>query len=85
MVMKCALFTKEDLHCKCLKTKYEKNVWGLRGLNCCGILYDGSYPVATRSKARDCGLSLAGIVDSNPIDTSLVSVMCCQLEVSASG
>jgi len=88
MVVKCAVFTKEDLHCECLKTMYGKNVWSLRGLNCCGVLYDGSYPVAARPKARNCGLSLAGTVNSNPIsgiDMSLVSVVCCQLGVSASG
>jgi hypothetical protein len=45
-------------------------------------------PVAARSKAWVCGHSLAGIACSNPsvsMDISLVSVMCCQVEVSASG
>jgi hypothetical protein len=45
--------------------------------------------VAARSKAWDCGRSLAGIVGSNPAGghecLSLVSVVCCQVEVSASG
>jgi hypothetical protein len=44
--------------------------------------------VATRSKAWVCGRSLAGIVGSNPVgamDVSLVRVVCCQVEVSASG
>jgi hypothetical protein len=46
-------------------------------------------PVAARSKAWVCGRSLAGIVGSNPTGghgcLSLVSVVCCQVEVSASG
>ena len=46
-------------------------------------------PVATRSKAWSCGRSLAGIVGSNPaggVDSlSPVSVVCCQIEVSATG
>jgi hypothetical protein len=45
--------------------------------------------VATQSKAWVCGRSLAGIVGSNPTGVhgclSLVSVVCCQVEVSASG
>jgi hypothetical protein len=45
--------------------------------------------VATRSKAWVCGCPLAGIVGSNPTGgrgyLSLVSVMCCQAEVSATG
>jgi len=44
-------------------------------------------PVAARSKAWVCGRSLAGIVRSNPaggVDVYLVSVVCCQVEVSAS-
>jgi hypothetical protein len=44
-------------------------------------------PVAVRSKAWACGLSLAGIMGSNPAwghgYLSLVSVVCCQVEVSA--
>ena len=46
-------------------------------------------PVAERSKVWVCGRSLAGIVGSNPGGgqgcLSLVSVVCCQVEVSASG
>ena len=45
-------------------------------------------PVAARSKAWVCGRSLAEIADSNPVggmDMSLVSVVCCQVEVPASG
>jgi hypothetical protein len=38
----------------------------------------GSIPVAVRSKACVCGRSLTGIVG-----LSLVSVVCCQVEVSA--
>ena len=71
-----------------LENKVRKKCLGLIGLNCCGVLYDGSYPVAARSKAWDCGLSLAGFVGSNPIggiDICLVSVVCCQVGVSASG
>jgi len=44
--------------------------------------------LAPQSKAWVCGLSLAGIVGSNPareMDVSLVSVLCCQVEDSASG
>ena len=45
--------------------------------------------MAARSKASVCGRSLAGIVGSNPavcMDVlSLVSVVCCQVEVSATG
>ena len=44
-------------------------------------------PVAARSKAGVCGRSLAGIVGSNPTGgmnvLSLVSVVCCQVEISA--
>jgi hypothetical protein len=46
-------------------------------------------PVAVRSKAWVCGRSLAGIVGSNPAKghgcLSLVSVVCCQVEVCATG
>jgi len=45
--------------------------------------------VAARSKAWFCGRLLAGIADSNPAGgiggLSVVSVVCCQVEVSASG
>jgi hypothetical protein len=45
-------------------------------------------PVAARSKAWVCGRSSAEIVGSNPtggMDVCLVSVVCCQVEVSAWG
>ena len=46
-------------------------------------------PVAGRSKTWVCGRSLAGITGSNPaggnVCMPLVSVVCCQVEVSASG
>jgi hypothetical protein len=46
-------------------------------------------PVAARPKAWVYGCSLAGVAGSNPTDgmdvLSLVSVVCCQVEVSASG
>ena len=48
-------------------------------------------PVAAQCKAWLCGRSLAGIVGSNPAGSwmdgclSLVSVMCCQVEVSIMG
>jgi hypothetical protein len=46
-------------------------------------------PVAVRSKAWVCGRSLAGIVVSTPTGVmdvlSLVSVVCCQVEVSETG
>ena len=45
--------------------------------------------MAARSKAWVCGRSTAGIVGSNPAGgygcLSVVSVVCCQVEVSASG
>jgi hypothetical protein len=44
-------------------------------------------PVAARSKASICGRLLVGIAGSNPavgMDVSVVSVVCCQEEVSAS-
>jgi hypothetical protein len=45
--------------------------------------------VAARSKAWVYGRSLTGIVGSNPTEgkdvLSLVSVVCCQVEVSATG
>jgi hypothetical protein len=45
-------------------------------------------PVAARSKAWVCGRSFAGIVGSNSaggtVCLSVVSVVCCQVEVSAS-
>jgi hypothetical protein len=45
--------------------------------------------VAARSKAWVCGRSLAGIAGSDPAGghgcLSLVSVVCCQIEVSATG
>jgi hypothetical protein len=44
-------------------------------------------PVAAHSKAWVCGRSLAGIAGSNPTGghgcLSVVSVACCQVEVSA--
>jgi hypothetical protein len=45
-------------------------------------------PMAARSKAWVCGRKLAGIVGSDRWGQgclSLVSVVCCQVEVSASG
>jgi hypothetical protein len=46
-------------------------------------------PVAKRSKARVCGRSLAEVAGSNHAGgmdvLSLVSVVCCQVEVSAAG
>jgi hypothetical protein len=45
--------------------------------------------VAAPSKASVCGRSLVGIVGSNPTGMygylSVVSVVCCQVEVSATG
>jgi hypothetical protein len=44
--------------------------------------------VATRFKSFFCGRSLAGIAVSNPVRRgylSFVSVVCCQVEVSATG
>jgi hypothetical protein len=41
-------------------------------------------PVAARSKAWDRGRSLDGILDSNFAVSTLVSVVCCQVEVSSS-
>jgi hypothetical protein len=45
-------------------------------------------PVTARSRAWVCGRSLAGIVGSNPAggtDVCLLSVVYCQVEVSATG
>jgi len=42
-------------------------------------------PEAARSKALVCGRSLAGIVGSNPVGDMDVNVVCCQVEVSATG
>jgi hypothetical protein len=45
-------------------------------------------PVSARSKAWVCGRSPAEIVGSNPaggMDISVVRVVCCQVEVSATG
>ena len=45
-------------------------------------------PVAERSKARVCGTSLAGIAGSNPaggMDVCLLCVVCCRVEISATG
>jgi hypothetical protein len=42
-------------------------------------------PVAARSKAWVCGRSLAGILGSNPVGGMDVNVVCCQVEVSATG
>jgi hypothetical protein len=44
-------------------------------------------PVAARSKAWVCGPSFAGIVGTNPVGAwiSVSCVLCCQVEVSASG
>jgi hypothetical protein len=42
-------------------------------------------PVAARSKAWVCGDSLARIVGSNPAGGVDICVVCCQVEVSASG
>ena len=45
-----------------------------------------SIPVATRSKARVCGRSLTATAGSNPSrGMSVVSVVCRQVEVCASG
>jgi hypothetical protein len=44
--------------------------------------------VAARCKAWVCGWSLAGIAVSNPaggMGVSVVSVVCCQVEISATG
>jgi hypothetical protein len=51
------------------------------------LIYVSPIPVAARSKAWVCGRSLAGIVGSNADGAwmSLVSVVCCQVEVSTSG
>ena len=49
---------------------------------------NGPIPVAARSKGWVRGLLLAGTAGSNPAETwtmFLVSVVCCQVEVAASG
>jgi hypothetical protein len=53
-----------------------------------GLRNGPAIPVAVRSKAWVYGSSLTRIVGSNPtggIDVCLVSVVCCQVEVSATG
>ena len=42
-------------------------------------------PEVARSKALVCGRSLAGSVGSNPFGGMDVNVVCCQVEVSATG
>jgi hypothetical protein len=45
-------------------------------------------PLAVLSKGWVCGRSIAGIVGSNPaggMDVFLLSVLCCRVQVSASG
>jgi hypothetical protein len=52
------------------------------------ILFGEQIPVAARSKEWVCGDSFAGIAGSNlagGMDVSLVSVVCYQVEVSATG
>ena len=44
---------------------------------------EGPDPVTARSKAWVCGRSLAGIVGSSLTGCMDVSVVCCQVEVSA--
>ena len=64
---------------KVFVNKVREKCLGLVGMNYCGVLYEGSYPVAARSNAWDCGLPLAGIVGSNPIggiDICLSLVLC---------
>jgi hypothetical protein len=53
----------------------------------CGLDICGSIPAAARSKAWACGRLLAGTAGSNPAGAwmSLVSAVCCQVEVFASG
>ena len=49
-------------------------------------LRNAPIPVAARFKAWVCGRSLAGTAGSNPAwGTGVVSVVCCQTEVSVSG
>jgi hypothetical protein len=52
------------------------------------IMLQRSIPLAIRSKAWVCGLSVAGVTSAIPagdMDICLVSVVCCQIEVAASG
>ena len=52
------------------------------------VLFNDLIPVAERSKAWVCGLSLAGIAGSKPVggmDVSRVNVLCYPVEVSAWG
>ena len=42
-------------------------------------------PVAPRSKSCVCSFSLAGIAGSNPVGGLDVCLVCCQVEVSATG
>ena len=58
-----------------------KHILGYRNAMYCGR----PISVAARSKAWVYGRSLAGIVGSNPAWMSVLSVACCQVEVSATG
>jgi len=49
------------------------------------LTYTRTFPVTVRSEAWVCGSSLAGVSGLNPTGMSIVSVACCQVEVSATG
>ena len=70
------------------------NCWQFVTIEFCNALYllsisnSSPVPVAERSKVRVCSSSLVGIAGSNPAggkDACLVSVVCCQVAVSATG
>jgi len=48
-------------------------------------VFDGPIPVDARSKAWVCGRSLVGITGSSHVCVSLVSVVCCLVDISVSG
>jgi hypothetical protein len=78
--------------CHCKQGVTYRKMWltcGLRHFLYVVTFYVFADPVAVLSKAEVCGRSLAGIVGSNPARImdclSVVSVVCCQVEVPASG
>jgi hypothetical protein len=85
------LFFNAMLVCRCSYQHLNFNIFPMPAiilLFCC-VLWPQPIPVSTpRCKAWICGLSQAGNVGSIPArheSLSLTSVVCCQVEVSASG
>jgi hypothetical protein len=79
---KCYYFTCERFFSKCKLMIYTIDV-------CSDVtLFKGSNAFISRSKARVCGRSLAGVTGLNPaggMHVCLVIVVCWQVKVSATG